>query len=280
MEPTFHDFCQRYNPIGVGPKLNDFEPHDSNLCQGLGLIRACKTTAREATDTLYSRNCFWLYHDDNNKILDWLKWIGSDNRLCLRYLRIDYAYGGQEQEPMIPDLPTHEISRYWPDALEDDLDSRPSDVIYVSCEKSTLQAVHEVKSVIQPPGQNYQLSRLEIVLPYCYVYRVAEEDKDKDHIECCQMHSDGIPFVLFFCGFPELLEDLSGIKTLAIGPIHDLDDMESIARGIGVTNLMTFGRTDYVDLETERQIDQAKAKGWKIAVSSDESFRGLKVLGK
>lgn len=223
VEPTFHDFCQRYNPIGVGPKLNDFEPHDSNLRQGLGLIRACKTTAREATDTLYSRNCFWLYHDDNNKILDWLKWIGSDNRLCLRYLRIDYAYGGQEQEPMIPDLPTHEISRCWPDALEDDLDSRPSDVIYVSCEKSTLQAVHEVKSVIQLLGQNYQFSRLEIVLPYCY--------------------------------------------------------MESIARGIGVTNLMTFGRTDYVHLETERQIDQAKAKGWKIAVSSDESFRGLKVLG-
>lgn len=259
VEPTFHDFCQQYNPIGVGPKLNDFEPHDSNLRQGLGLIRACKTTAREATDTLYSRSCFWLYHDDDNRILDWLKRIGSENRLCLRYLRIDYAYG--KQKPMIPDLPTDEISRCWPEPLDDDLDFCSSDALSLSGEKSTLHAVQEVESVIQLLGQNYQLSRLELVLPYGYVRRVTKEDFDKDYIQLCHMRPNKILLVVFFCRFPQLLKDLTGINTLAIGPIGDLDSMESIARRIGVTNLMTFGRTDYVQLETEQQIDQAKAKG-------------------
>lgn len=247
------------------------------FARGWVLFARAKRQAREATDTLYSRNCFWLYHDDDNRILDWLKRIGSENRLCLRYLRIDYAYGNQK--PLIPDLPTDEIRRCWPEPLEDDLDFCSSDVLSLSGEKSTLHAVQEVESVIQLLGQNYQLSRLELVLPYGYVRLVTKEDFDKDHIQWCHMHPDKILLVVLFCGFPQLLKDLIGINTLAIGPIGGLDGMESIARRIGVTKLMTFGWTGYVHLETEQQINQAKAKGWKIEVDLDESFRALKVLG-
>lgn len=293
VEPRFHNFCQRYNPKAVKAKLNDFEPQNSRLRRGLGLVRACKTIAREATDVLYSSNCFWLYDYDNCKILDWLKEIGRDNRRCLSYLQNDYAYGRIYESPRMKcDSSTDETNRSWTDLDQPSrvgrnafharrvprersaADTKSDDlktVVHQSPQKRTLRTVAEIKSVIQYLRHNPRLHRLELMLPDrswgSLEYKVLDEagimrSQRRMHTELFHLR----------CNFRELLGDLVGIKTLAVGPIIDLDELESIARSIGVTNLMTFGK-----LKTKPPIDLAQVKGWQISIS-DRSFKGLKIL--
>lgn len=118
-----------------------------------------------------------LFLADNRnkyKILDWLKRIGRENRLCLRYLRIDYAYGTKQERMMCAPL-SDKMNQSWPNTLPVYLNLRSPKVICQSCRKLVLRMVNEVKSVIQLLDQDQELSRFEIltITVYCLISPVS-----------------------------------------------------------------------------------------------------------
>ena len=230
----------------------------TTIREGLGLVRACKMTAQEATYTIYSRNIFWLYDAEYSNITKWVVGIGYKNRQCLRHLRIDYAYA----EPL-PSTSCYKAGRDWLRRSPQEIMSKAHmpDALCTPCWKGALRMLYRVRSIIQFFGQDHNLSRFELVIPDV---KLSPNEKvlawdNMSWRDCrCRLPVLG-------SGYRDLQTGLTKIaKTLGYGSIVNLSELDSIVRGIGLDDMIKLGYR-----ESKLSADQAKAKGWEFIFWND-----------
>jgi hypothetical protein len=215
------------------------------------LLFACKTIAKEASVTLYSKNTFWLYHTSNKKIREWLVKIGERNRQLIRSLRIDFAYGVRYASYFgsVPDLIAATLAiaanPFYPGICK-------------LLKDYELRTVKTITSTLAFLSQDHRLTSFQLRLPGRNGGLLPEDFMVED---IARFFFFGEMFGKYDVVRNALLL-LGHVRYLSVGPVTDICQLEAIGKHLKANELYAFGpQLKVEDIEAECWVPHANKEG-------------------
>lgn len=218
-----------------------------DLGEAVSLLRASRLIHAEASDTLYGKNTFLLYAlDFGDKALAFLRKIGKRNRHAIRDLQLDWQHGINKINQ------TRHASQLF--AMVSDVNNplrRDLAKMFHDVGRTTISKfVATLDLLVGSP----RLEHLTIVCPggdnpghpdnHCVEYD-----------GCTGCHHE----------VPRVLKEIKGLKTLTIGDTDWRNELEAMARDMGVREL-SVTQLDCIELPPET-VAELEREGWSTSIT-------------
>lgn len=227
------------------------------LADAIALLRVSRLVHAEAAEVLYGRNAFLLYaRDFGDQMAAFLRQIGATNRRAIRRLELDWQHGIAKVHQ------TSKASDLF--AMVDDLNNPLREDVAKMLHEVGRTTIAKFVAALDLLVDSPRLERLTILCP-------AADSPGHPENHCIEFQG------CLGCQHevPRALARIKGVKVLTVGDTDRRNELEAIAREMGVQEL-NVTQVDCIDLprETLAELDR---QGWTTAITwrdpDGEDFR-------
>ena len=248
IRPLCHE-DRHMEPPGAGrpPALTDIIP----------LLRVSRLVHAEAGQVLYARNAFILYaRDYGDAMVGFLRQIGATNRRTIRKLELDWQHGIVKANQVSK---AHDLF-----GMVDDLNNPLRNEVAKMLHDVSRATIARFVAALDLVVANPRLERLTLLSPG--TDNPGHPDRHATDFQvCCGCHRE----------VPRALARFRNVVVLTVGDTDCLNDLEDIARGMGVQEL-NVTQVDCIELSPEKTAELVE-QGWTMAVTwrdpDGEDFR-------
>lgn len=242
----------------------EFECDANLVSEAIPLLRVSKQTQMEAAPFLYGPpNSFWLYSTKNEHIEEWLLRIGTRNRLLVASLKLDWSYGVRYFAR------TFNIS-----GLIDNIRGTPReeipfyDHIIMTLRSFQDRTVKCIKDCLDLLAIRHFLAYLCLDIPGFNAGELDVGANDENH----RRDFFFLYETFYTFSLSEAVAPLGRVRKLRIGQVYELENVELMAKTMGVVELEVFGNS-YPDWDDIHQ--DWEELGWSVDLSKMEARKTL-----